>query len=146
MKLIKEFNYKKILSLIWQQDGSPFVKAKGTAVGVFSGCFPFFGFQTLMGVSLAKVLNGNLFLAAIGTWISNPVTYIPLYILNYKIGSFIFNDNQSKFIDPILIKDQFWQQGSFFISRIIVGSTVIGLILGFFSGILTYYFFKLKKR
>ena len=146
MKLIKGFNYKKILSLIWQQDGSPFVKAKGTAVGVFSGCFPFFGFQTLMGVSLAKVLNGNLFLAAIGTWISNPVTYIPLYILNYKIGSFIFNDNQSKFIDPILIKDQFWQQGSFFISRIIVGSTVIGLILGFFSGILTYYFFKLKKR
>tara|TARA_Y100000589_G_scaffold313492_1_gene334899 strand:- start:494 stop:934 length:441 start_codon:yes stop_codon:yes gene_type:complete len=146
MKLIKEFNYKKILSLIWQQDGSPFVKAKGTAVGVFSGCFPFFGFQTLMGVSLAKVLNGNLVLAAIGTWISNPLTYIPLYILNYKIGSFIFNDNQSKFIDPSLIKDQFWQQGSFFISRIILGSSVVGLILGFFSGILTYYFFKLKKR
>ena len=146
MKLIKGFNYKKILSLIWQQDGSPFVKAKGTAVGVFSGCFPFFGFQTLIGVSLAKVLNGNLVLAAIGTWISNPVTYIPLYILNYKIGSFIFNDNQSKFIDPSLIKDQFWQQGSFFISRIILGSTVIGLILGFLSGIITYYFFKLKKR
>tara|TARA_B100000900_G_C20486456_1_gene677656 strand:- start:129 stop:569 length:441 start_codon:yes stop_codon:yes gene_type:complete len=146
MKLIKGFNYKKILSLIWQQDGSPFVKAKGTAVGVFSGCFPFFGFQTLIGVSLAKVLNGNLVLAAIGTWISNPVTYIPLYILNYKIGSFIFNDNQSKFIDPSLIKDQFWQQGSFFISRIILGSSVVGLILGFFSGILTYYFFKLKKR
>ena len=146
MKLIKGFNYKKILSLIWQQDGSPFVKAKGTAVGVFSGCFPFFGFQTLMGVSLAKVLNGNLVLAAIGTWISNPLTYIPLYILNYKIGSFIFNDNQSKFIDPSLIKDQFWQQGSFFISRIILGSSVVGLILGFFSGILTYYFFKLKKR
>ena len=146
MKLIKEFNYKKILSLIWQQDGSPFFKAKGTAVGVFSGCFPFFGFQTLIGVSLAKVLNGNLVLAAIGTWISNPITYIPLYFLNYKIGSFIFNDNQSEFIDPSLIKDQFWQQGSFFISRIILGSTVIGLILGFLSGIITYYFFKLKKR
>ena len=72
MKLIKNLQYKKILSLFLKQDGTPFFNAKGVAVGVFCGCFPCFGFQTLLGLFLARVAKGNLFLAAIGTWISNP--------------------------------------------------------------------------
>ncbi len=146
MNLIKNFPNKKILSLIWQQNGSPYFKAKGTAAGVFSGCFPFFGFQTLLGISLARIINGNLVLAAIGTWISNPLTYIPLYFLNYKIGAFIFNDDNNNLIDPILIREQFWQQGWLIISRLIIGSTVIGLFLGLLSGIITYYIVKIIKK
>ena len=73
---------EKILSLFRSQNGSPFFHAKGLAIGVFSGCFPFFGFQTLMGVFFAKIAKGNIVLAAIGTWISNPFTYIPLYYFN----------------------------------------------------------------
>ena len=87
MRSKRDITYKKILSLFSHQDGSPFFNAKGLAIGVFSGCFPFFGFQTLIGVFLAKLFKGNIFLAAIGTWISNPFTYIPLYYFNYKVGS-----------------------------------------------------------
>ena len=146
MDLIKEFYYKKILSLIWDQDGSPYFKAKGTAAGVFSGCFPLFGFQTLLGISIARIIKGNLVLAAIGTWISNPFTYIPLYFLNYKIGSYFFNDDGDISFDPSLIKDQIWEQGWLIISRLIVGSTIIGLLLGFLSGTLTYYLVKFIKK
>ena len=60
MKLIKNLNYKKILSLFLKQDGTPFFNAKGVAIGVFCGCFPFFGFQTLLGLFLARVAKGNL--------------------------------------------------------------------------------------
>ena len=74
MKLIKDLNFKKILSLFLEQNGSPFFNAKGIAFGVFSGCFPFFGFQTLLGVFLAQIGRGNIVLAAVGTWISNPFT------------------------------------------------------------------------
>ena len=70
MNLIKNLNYKKILSLFLKQDGTPLFNAKGVAVGVFCGCFPFFGFQTLLGLFLARVAKGNLFLAAIGTSVS----------------------------------------------------------------------------
>ena len=146
MNLIKEFSNKKILSLIWQQDGSPYFKAKGTAAGVFSGCFPFFGFQTLLGIFLARIINGNLVLAAIGTWISNPFTYIPLYYFNYKIGSFILDTDTNVLIDLKLIKEQFWQQGWLVVSRLLLGSTVIGLLLGFISGFLTYYIVKSIKK
>ncbi|MFO0103826.1 MAG: DUF2062 domain-containing protein, partial [Cyanobium sp.] len=54
-------------------------RARGLAAGIFCGCFPFFGLQTLLGIGLASVLRGNHLLAAAGTWISNPFTYVPLY-------------------------------------------------------------------
>ena len=90
MRFKRDITYKKILSLFRSQNGSPFFNAKGLAIGVFSGCFPFFGFQTLIGVFFAKLAKGNIVLAAIGTWISNPFTYIPLYYFNYKVGSIFF--------------------------------------------------------
>ena len=54
MRSKKDITHKKILSLFRNQNGSPFFNAKGLAIGVFSGCFPFFGFQTLIGVFFAK--------------------------------------------------------------------------------------------
>ena len=50
------------------------------------GCFPFFGLQTLLGMALASLVRGNHLLAAAGTWISNPFTYLPLYWFNYNLG------------------------------------------------------------
>jgi uncharacterized protein (DUF2062 family) len=64
---------RKFISWLWNQEGSPFQRALGLGVGIFSGCFPFFGLQTLMGVFLAKIFKGNSILAAVGTWISNPL-------------------------------------------------------------------------
>jgi hypothetical protein len=62
--------------LLWllQQEGSHGQRARGLAAGIFCGCFPFFGLQTLLGVALASVLRGNHLLAAAGTWISNALT------------------------------------------------------------------------
>ena len=87
MRFKRDITHKKILSLFRNQNGSPFFNAKGLAIGIFSGCFPFFGFQTLIGVFFAKIAKGNIVLAVIGTWISNPFTYVPLYYFNYKVGS-----------------------------------------------------------
>ena len=84
---------RQFLLWIWKQEGTPAQRARGMALGVFSGCFPFFGFQTLLGVMLASLFRGNRLLAATGTWISNPFTYLPLYWLNYKIGSSLLSNN-----------------------------------------------------
>ena len=96
MRFKRDITYKKILSLFRIQNGSPFFNAKGLAIGIFFGCFPFFGFQTLIGVFFAKIAKGNIVLAAIGTWISNPFTYIPLYYFNYRVGSIFFNTSYGK--------------------------------------------------
>ena len=146
MRSIKKINYKKILSLFLRQNGSSFFNAKGLAIGVFSGCFPFFGFQTLIGLFLAKLAKGNLLLAAIGTWISNPFTYLPLYYFNYKVGSIFFKDFSNTFIDNNLVINDLWEQGSMFSIRLILGSSIVGLLLAFISGLIVFLLYKLKRR
>ena len=146
MKLIKDLNFKKILSLFLKQNGSPIFNAKGIAFGVFSGCFPFFGFQTLLGVFLAQIGRGNIVLAAIGTWVSNPFTYVPLYLFNYKLGAFLLRNPDKINLKPMLIKDEFWAQGWYISLRLILGSSLVGLFLGFIFGLFAYCFYKKKFK
>ena len=145
MRSIKNLNYKKILSLFLQQTGSPFFNAKGIAIGVFCGCFPFFGFQTLFGIFLAKLAKGNIFLAAIGTWVSNPLTYVPLYYFNYKVGKFFFK-NSPNIIQKDLVLNDIWKQGSIFSVQLIVGSCFVGLFFALISGGIVFLLYKRKKK
>ena len=90
---------KSVFLWIWKEEGTPAERARGVAVGIFSGCFPFFGLQSLMGVCLASLVRGHHLLAVIGTWISNPLTYLPLYWLNYRVGSFVLGRGHIVHID-----------------------------------------------
>ena len=146
MRFKRDITYKKILSLFRSQNGSPFFNAKGLAIGVFSGCFPFFGFQTLMGVFFAKIAKGNIVLAAIGTWISNPFTYIPLYYFNYKVGSIFFNNSSNIIIEKDLVIDDLWKQGSIFSLRLIIGSSFVGFLLALISGSIVFLIYKIKNK
>jgi len=146
MRSKRDINFKKILSLIRHQNGSPFFNAKGVAIGVFSGCFPFFGFQTLLGVFLAKLAKGNLFLAAVGTWISNPFTYIPLYYFNYKVGSIFFKSSPNIIFDKNLVINDLWEKGGIFSIRLILGSSLVGLLLSLISGFIVFLLCKMKKK
>ena len=146
MRSIRDIKYRKILSLFRQENGSPIFHAKGLAIGVFSGCFPFFGFQTLLGVFFARLARGNIYLAAIGTWISNPLTYIPLYYFNYKVGSIFINNSPDEIIEENLVINDLWKQGSIFSLRLLLGSCCVGLLLAFISGSIVYLFYKIKNK
>ncbi len=146
MKLLRNFNYRKILSLFLKQDGSPFFNAKGVAIGVFCGCFPFFGFQTILGLFFARIAKGNLFLAAIGTWISNPFTYLPLYFFNYKVGSLLLKNYPDIIFDENILIEDLWEQGSIFSLRLILGSALVGFFLSFISGVIVFLLYKRKMK
>ncbi|MCW6038263.1 DUF2062 domain-containing protein [Spirulina subsalsa FACHB-351] len=77
--------------------GSPEAIARGVAVGVFSGFFPLFGLQTLIGLLLATLVQGNKIAAAAGTWVSNPLTYVPLFAMNYRIGRWLLGGEPMDF-------------------------------------------------
>ena len=146
MRSKKDITHKKILSLFRNQNGSPFFNAKGLAIGVFSGCFPFFGLQTLIGVFFAKLAKGNVLLAAIGTWISNPFTYIPLYYLNYKVGSIFFNTSSNEIIEKSLVIHDIWKQGRIFSLKLLLGSFCVGLILALICGSIVFFIYKIKLK
>ena len=145
MRFKRDITYKKILSLFRNQNGSPFFNAKGLAIGVFSGCFPFFGFQTLIGVFFAKLAKGNIFLATIGTWISNPFTYIPLYYFNYKVGSIFFNSS-NKIIEISLVIDDLWKQARIFSLKLLLGSSCVGFLLALICGTIVFFIYKIKLK
>ena len=133
---------RKFFFWLWNQEGSPSQRAIGFGVGIFSGCFPFFGLQTLIGVFLAKIFKGNTILAALGTWISNPFTYAPLYYLNYRLGSFLL-DKKKDLVDlSHITTSELWSQGWYLSSRLLVGSICVGLIFGVTGGIGLYSLLK----
>ena len=134
---------RKLIFWLWNQEGSPSQRALGFGVGIFSGCFPFFGLQTLMGVFLAKICKGNSILAAVGTWISNPFTYVPLYYFNYKVGSFLLNTDKDLVDISLITTNELWSQGWYLSSRLLMGSICVGLLTGIIGGSCLY--FPLKK-
>ena len=146
MRPKRDFKYKKILSLFRNQNGSPFFNAKGLAIGVFSGCFPLFGFQTLIGVFFAKLAKGNILLAAIGTWISNPFTYDPLYYFNYRVGSIFFNTSSNEIIEKSLVINDLWKQGKIFSLKLLLGSSFVGFILALICGSIAFFIYKIKDK
>ena len=137
---------RKLISWLWNQEGSPSKRALGFGVGIFSGCFPFFGLQTLMGVFLARIFKGNKIFAAIGTWISNPFTYVPLYYLNYRVGSILLNIDKNIGDLTNIATNQLWFQGWYISSRLLVGSICVGSVAGIISGLSLYALLKKFSR
>ena len=131
------------------QEGSPGQRSRGLAAGVFAGCFPFFGFQTLLGVALASLLRGNRILAAASTWISNPFTYVPLYWFNYTIGRRLLGEQPgagstglhggaaSASASSVPWEDV-WSLGWTVARCVLLGSTLVGLVLGASLGLLCW--------
>lgn len=119
---------RRQLRRLWRQGGSHGHRARGLAAGVFTGCYPFFGLQIVLGVALASLLRGSPILAAAGTWISNPVTSLPLYWFNYQVGCLLLGSGPAF---PSLQQVQegvLWDLGLAFSSRLMLGSTVVGLV------------------
>ncbi|MFP4474194.1 MAG: DUF2062 domain-containing protein [Desulfatibacillaceae bacterium] len=70
--------------------GNPVEIALGLALGVFVGFSPTLGAQMIIVVFLAALLKWNKISAALGVWISNPLTAPFLYSLTYRVGSRVY--------------------------------------------------------
>ncbi|MGB7312113.1 MAG: DUF2062 domain-containing protein, partial [Nodosilinea sp.] len=81
--------------------GTPEQLARGLASGVFSGCFPLFGFQIVLGIAAATVLRGNRIMAAAATWVSNPFTYVPIFAFNYQVGLWLVGGSATEALQDL---------------------------------------------
>lgn len=67
--------------------GTPRAIALGFALGVFVGVSPTMGVQTAIAIFLAALFKWNKISAAVGVWISNPLTAPFLYSITYFAGA-----------------------------------------------------------
>jgi uncharacterized protein len=130
---------RTLLVWLWSQEGSHGQRARGLAAGIFCGCFPFFGLQTLLGVALASLVRGNHLLAAAGTWISNPFTYVPLYWFNYRLGSWLIGPGQRWPGAEALRAETVTRLGWSVASRLLLGSSLVGLVSAVAGGWLYWW-------
>ncbi|MFZ9849186.1 MAG: DUF2062 domain-containing protein [Vulcanococcus sp.] len=134
---------RRRLLWLWHQEGSHGQRARGLAAGVFTGCYPFFGLQIVLGVALASLVRGNHLLAAAGTWISNPFTYLPLYWFNYQVGCWLLGPGPAFPGLGELQHQPLWDLGLALGGRLFLGSTLVGLIS---AGLLGWLYWWLLRR
>jgi uncharacterized protein (DUF2062 family) len=66
--------------------GDPRKIARGFALGLFVGISPSMGVQTPIAILFAAILKWDKISAAIGVWITNPVTSPFIYSITYFVG------------------------------------------------------------
>ncbi|PLX42614.1 MAG: hypothetical protein C0609_09355 [Deltaproteobacteria bacterium] len=61
--------------------------AMGMAIGLAVGMTPTIPFQMVIAVFIASLLGQSKITAALGCWITNPITAIPVYAGTYALGA-----------------------------------------------------------
>ena len=129
-----------------RQEGSPSHQARGLAIGVFIGCLPIFGVQILISVAVASALRGNRFLAVAGTWISNPLTTLPLFWVNYQLGTLLMGPGPAWSLLKELTPKSLGQLGWAFSSRLLLGSVVVGALIAAATGVACWRWLEHRRR
>jgi uncharacterized protein (DUF2062 family) len=105
--------------------GDPRYIGRGMAIGIFVSMTPFFPFHTAIAVSIAVVLRGSKRAAAVGVWLSNPLTIPLCYYVIYKMGMFILGDDTAFNPDWKTFSD-ILEMGFTIVTAMIIGGAVIG--------------------
>lgn len=74
---------------IGRMPGSTHSIAAGIACGAAVSFTPFLGLHFLMAFILAWIVRGNLFAAAMGTFVGNPWTFPLIFALTGQVGAFL---------------------------------------------------------
>jgi len=121
-------------------DDPPHKIAIGLALGIFVGFIPIMGIQMAVVLPFALLFRGNKTAAIGGVWITNPVTVIPIYYMNYKVGELFvdypplaWSDFEGLFSNITLTK--FLKLGETILVPLFVG----GLVVAFVAAIPTYF-------
>lgn len=113
-----------------KQEEEPEALARGIAVGMFAGVLPMLG-QSFVAIALAWAVRGSRIVAAAMTFVSNPLTTFPIFLLDYWIGCQILG----KAMLAVKKSDfESWESfsslGMDFVLTIFLGGAVFGAIVG----------------
>ncbi len=132
---------RQILAL----DDTAHSKALGVAIGMFIGMTPTVGIQMVL-VLMTAVLTARFFYfnrvaALLTVYVSNPLTTLPIYWLNYQVGTWFVPGNvgYDEFAKILVYKNfaEWWQTILGLFVKIgpplIVGSLVVATVCGVVS-------------
>lgn len=139
--------------------GSPETIARGIWAGVFAAFTPFYGLHFVVAAGLARLMQGNMLAALLGTFFGNPLTYVPIGVVSLKTGHWLlgttFDEGAGrslggKFADAgadlwhnflTLFNDKTpdWHGLSVFFDEVFYPYLIGGIIPGIIAGSVCYY-------
>lgn len=72
--------------------------SRAVAVGLFAAAIPLMPFQMLIAAFFAVLLRANLLVALTISWISNPLTLVPITYFTYAVGSWVLGNSEENFV------------------------------------------------
>lgn len=84
-----------VVHRILRLDDTPHRIAFGVFLGFVVGATPTIGFQMIIYVAFATLLRANKVSGILPVWMSNPITAVPLYYTNWRIGQFLLTGELS---------------------------------------------------
>jgi len=113
----------------------------------FISILPIIPLQTVVAVALAFLVRGSKTAAALGTWLSNPLTIPLVYYVNYKVGCILLGYHST--VDHIAFTSfsQLMARGIEVTRAMILGGVVIGAVLGVAAYFVTLHIYRsLRNR
>jgi uncharacterized protein (DUF2062 family) len=78
--------YRGAAQWLLRHQGSPHDVALGFAAGLFVALTPTCGIQTILAALVAHALRANRAIPLALAWLTNPVTVVPIYYFEYRVG------------------------------------------------------------
>ena len=85
--------------------------------------------QMLLATAMALMTRAHLPLSLAGTWVTNPFTYVPIFIFNYKIG-LLLTGNELLLTQETIVYSELYENLSSIIPPLIIGSLAVGMAAG----------------
>ena len=100
-----------VLLRVLHADDPPHALALGLAIGVFVAMTPTIGAQMVIAAAIAASMRANKLLSVVAVWISNPVTIVQIYYVNWRAGKYFVDTSAvtgasdvQQHIDAIIIR------------------------------------------
>ncbi|OLP19868.1 hypothetical protein BST81_03300 [Leptolyngbya sp. 'hensonii'] len=114
--------------------GSPVEIARGFSIGIFWGMFPLPGLQMVVAIVTAAIFRGSKVAAAAGTWLTNPLTSLPIAALNFHVGQWFLGRELADLpMDNLQSPDGAIKLGGEFLTSFFLGCFITGTLMGMLS-------------
>jgi hypothetical protein len=137
---------RALLRSILMLDDTPHSVALGTAIGMFIGMTPTVGIQMIIVMVMAFLtrppFSFNRVAAVLTVYVTNPLTFIPIYWFNYQVGTrFIPSDvSYDDFVEIVQFDShEKWSERAMSLITDLGAPLLVGcLLVAIVSSVLTY--------
>jgi uncharacterized protein (DUF2062 family) len=124
--------------------------ALSISIGMFVGFTVPMGLETIVAVLLSLIFRCNPVFAVITTWVTNPLTILPIYYVGLKVGEFITNSyipwEKIEFALKHPTLHNLLTLGKDGFILITIGNIVVGLVVAILTYLLVFNFISFYRK